>query len=476
MTFRMTLAFAAAMIATSSLAATATADFTQKAGNLRKELHSSGWTPRSYPRSIQNDDAKVAALNMTYARTHDWALVNSGQRIIDYQYIFPLFHLDAKDPANYFFEPSDHIIRLSRNVGLDIFYRLGTSIEHTGDVHFNARVPNDFGKTAEIFAGIIRHYNKGWANGHEWNIKYWEIWNEPDGIGNMWWLPEAEGGKNATKMRDLFIKFFVTCLKRLKTEFPDVKVGGPALCWMNPWYFRPLLKACKDAGVAPDFISWHYYGSDPDAMVKAASDARKMCDEYGFTTCELILNEWHYILTWDGIHGRNSTPAMVKRALDGPTGHNNIDSACFTLSSLIKFQSSKLDQAYFYGCAHGGNWGYMDEYKQPNKNWYACRLFGGIVRDFTEMFASSASQNTVSTLAVKSSDGKKAALLLSDYRGTEQVLTVDVKGMDAAKHVSAIVLDHTRDAFPCDVEWRNGTLTLVKPDKNSAAFLVTFEL
>ena len=471
------LAFAlSALFAASLSAATVSADFTKSDGKMRKELHSSGWTPRSYPRSIQNDDAKVSAMNMTYARTHDWALVNSGQRVIDYQYIFPLFNLDPKDPKNYYFEPTDHIIKLSKNIGLDIFYRLGTSIEHTGDIHFNARVPSDFDKTAEIFAGIVRHYNKGWANGHEWNIKYWEIWNEPDGIGNMWWLPASEGGQDRTKMRDLFIKFFVTCLKRLKAEFPEAKVGGPALCWMNPWYFRPLLKACKDAGVAPDFISWHYYGADPDAMVKTAYDARKMCDEFGFNKCELILNEWHYILTWDGIHGRNSTPAMVKRALDGPTGHNNIDSACFTLSSMIKFQRSPLDQAYFYGCSHGGHWGYMDEYKMPNKNWYACRLFGGIVKEYPDLFPASSGQETVSALAAKSADGKKAVLLLADYRGTEQVLTVDVKGMEKAKYVSAVVLDHTRDAFPCDVIWRNGTLTLLKADKNSAAFLVTFEL
>ena len=296
-----------ALVAGVASAATATADFTQEIGCLRKALHSSGWAPRSYPRSIQNDDANVAAMNLTYARTHDWALVNDGQRVVDYQYIFPLFHLDAKDPTNYLFEPTDHLLGLARNIGLDIFYRLGTSIEHTGNIHFNARVPKDFDKTAEIFAGIIRHYNKGWANGHQWNIKYWELWNEPDGITNMWWLPEAEGGKDREKMRDLFIKLFVKCLKRLKAEFPEVKVGGPALCSMKPWYFRPLLQACKDAGVAPDFISWHYYGSNPDAMVKSADDARKMCDEYGFTKCELILNEWHYLLV--GRHPRQQLDA-----------------------------------------------------------------------------------------------------------------------------------------------------------------------
>ena len=72
--------------------------------------------------------------------------------------------------------------------------------------------------------------------------------------------------------------------------------------------------------------------------------------------------------------------------------------------------------------------------------------------------------------------GDKAALLVVDYRGGEQTLTVDVKGLGGAKNVSAIMLDYTHNATPFSADWRNGTLTLAKPDKNSAAFLVTFEL
>ena len=452
----------------------ATSDFTRKAGKLNPDLHSSGWAPRSSTRAIQNDDEAVKAMNLSYARTHDWALINEGQRVVDYQYIFPLFDKDASDPSNYYFDATDHLLGLARDAGLRIFYRLGTSIEHTDAVHFNALIPPDLNKTAEVFAGIVRHYNRGWANGKRWGVKYWEIWNEPDG-GGMWCLPDDDCSTEAWfRKTALFHELFVTCLKRLKGEFPDIKVGGPALCCMNPDYFRPLLQACKDAGVAPDFISWHYYGADPDAMVKAAEDARALCDSFGFGKCELILNEWHYILSWDGIHGSNSTPAMVKRALDGPTGHNNIDSAAFTLASLAKFQTSKLDQAYYYGCSHQGNWGYMDPYKQFNKNGYACVLFGGIVRDYEAICPSASLDDTVTVLAVRSRDGRRKGLLVVDYRGTKQVLSVEVKGADDAREVSATALDHTRDNLPCDVQWRNGVLTLVKPDKNSAAFFVAF--
>ena len=468
----------ATMAACVAVAAEVTVDFRETTGKVRPALHSSGWTPRSCPRAIQNDDASVKAMNLCYARTHDWALVNAGQRMIDYQFIFPLFHLDARDPKNYYFGPSDHILELCRNVGLKPFYRLGTSIEHTQDVHFNAKVPSDFEKTAEIFAGIMRHYNRGWADGKKWDIEYWEIWNEPDGISNMWcedgvgWTEE-----NTAMMRDKFIRFYVTCLKRLKSEFPEAKVGGPALCnYLEDFYFKPLLEGCKKAGVAPDFISWHYYGQHPEAMIEQAAKARKLCDGMGFTKTELIIDEWHYILSWDGIHGINSTPAMVSRALDGPTGHNNIDSACFALTALEKFQTSKLDQAHYYGCAHVGPWGYVDGHKQFNKPFFAMKMFGSLMRDYTTICASKSEKDALTPFAVRSADRKKAALLLTDYRGIDQMFTVQVNGAEKAKRVSATVLDHTRDALPVQVEWHDNVLTIVKADKNSAAYLVKFDL
>ena len=348
-------------------------------------------------------------------------------------------------------------------------------------MHFNARIPDDFDKVAEVFAATVRHYNRGWAGGKEWGIEYWEIWNEPDGITNMW-CPDPDdlarlGGANDPRAwafaRERFVEFFVTCLKRIKREFPEVKVGGPALCWADCSYFRQILERCRKEGVAPDFLSFHYYGQNPSDMTRGAAEVRRLCDEMGFKKCEVILNEWHYILTWDGIHGRNSTPAMVRRALDGPTGHNNIDSACFTLSSLIAFQTSALDQAYYYGCAHQGNWGYMDVYKQFNKNYYACRLFGDVVKTCDTLCRAETDGGTVSVLAAKSADGKRGVLLASDYRGSGQVLRFKVAG--AGRVAGVTLLDHTHDALPHDFDWRDGLLTVVKPDKNSAAFLVEFE-
>jgi len=466
-------------------------NFDQDIGAVRPELHSSGFGPQicSCPQEYIND---IKAMGFKASRTHDWALLNPNDRVCDYHHIFPLIHLDAKDPKNYVFAQTDYLLKRTRELlGHDIFFRLGTSIEHSGSkVHFNSLIPEDFDKVAEVFAGTVRHYNKGWANGHAWNIKYWEIWNEPDGCNNMWCLPEGDEDWTAVtpedkakkqKRRDLFVKFFVTCLKRIKSEFPDVKVGGPAMCSMSDWYFRALLKACKDEGIAPDFISWHHYVENPIDMMWATQQARRLCDEFGFKDCELIINEWHYFSYSDYDWGklRSADPQVVRKVWSGPRSHNGIDSSCFNLAALSLAQTSKLSQFYYYGCRNIGSWGYMDFFKQKYKVFSGLCLFGDFVKSYKRLCAAKGSDPNgapiVTVLGGKSTDGKKRAVLVSDYRVRTNELVVAVQGVPAGAKVTARVHDYTHDLAPADFTFANGQLTLRKCDDESAAFLVEFE-
>ena len=76
------------------------ADFTKEVCPIRPELHSSGFGPTICSQSAR-DMADMKAMGFTYARTHDWALVNANQRVCDYFHIFPLMNRDAKDPTNF---------------------------------------------------------------------------------------------------------------------------------------------------------------------------------------------------------------------------------------------------------------------------------------------------------------------------------------------------------------------------------------
>ena len=468
-----TMLVSTALVALSAGAAQVTADFTQTTAKFRPALHSSGYSALYERAHAAKWDGYVKEMNFEYTRTHDHALINNGARIFDTHFIFPLQHLDARDPSNYYFKPTDFMVRLQRDLGLKIFFRLGTSIEHTGLVHFNAEIPSDFDKMAEVFAGTIRHYNNGWADGMRNACQYWEIWNEPDGSNTMWSFNggvndhDPKNNRNAER-RELFVKFFVKVLKRLKGEFPELKIGGPALCTMREDWFRPLLRACKAEGVAPDFLSWHYYGNDPDRIFQMADQAQKMCEEEGFPKIEFIINEWHYICKagW----GRNA-------ATRAPDDMNDINSACFTLTTLSRLQTSRYDQAYFYGCRHYGNWGYRDYNSgEPNKNFYALKTFGEIKRDCTEICASTSSDKAVTAFAAKSADGKRGKLLVTDLFGRDSTISVQVKGVAPAKNVQAVVLSFEKNLESVPVSVKNGTFTLRKPDAYSSAFLITFDL
>jgi hypothetical protein len=86
----------------------------------------------------------------------------------------------------------------------------------------------------------------------------------------------------------------------------------------------------------------------------------------------------------------------------------------------------------------------------------------------------SAGKGTVSTLAAKSACGKEGWLLVSDYCGKSDALTLDVKGVKAV--ASATLLDHERNNDKVEVEFADGRLTLRKKLPGSAAFLVKFNL
>ena len=463
-------------------------DFTKESGRMRPALHSSGFGPTVCSQTEQ-DLADVKSMGFAFARTHDWALINSNQRVCDYFHIFPLMHLDAKDPKNYVFGPTDYLLKRTREeTGLDVFFRLGTSIEHSGKkIHFNSLIPEDFDKMAEIFAGTVRHYNRGWANGHKWNIKYWEIWNEPDGNNNMWCLPEGdepgwdlktpEDKAKFERRRALFVKFFVTVLKRLKSEFGDeIKVGGPAMCSLREVWFRPILDACKAEGLTPDFISWHGYRNDPMAFYNEAETARRMLDGYGFTKCEMIVNEWHYFgygdYSWTDLQ-HCSDPKVKARIWTGPRSHNGIHSACFTLATLANLQRSKLSQAYYYGCRHSGSWGFKDEGQAKYKVYYALKLFGDLVKKYPVICEIKA-DGAYTMMAVRTEDGAKKALLLVDYGGKERELSLAVKGVAPDAKAKGALLDNTSDLAPFPVALRDGVLELKKTDGNSAACLIEF--
>ena len=160
-------------------------------------------------------------LGIRNVRLHDvpW----SYDDVLDIEYVFPDWKADPDRPENYNFTQSDYYVKTITDLGTNIIFRLGYSAEGRTSVPHNAP-PLSYDKWANIAAHIARHYNQGWANGLHANIRYWEIWNEPD-IPSFWsGTPEQ------------YYRLYEATAKALKAVDPSLQVGGPAMAGSLPFF------------------------------------------------------------------------------------------------------------------------------------------------------------------------------------------------------------------------------------------------
>ena len=293
------------------------------------------------------EDYKAARI--PFARTHDSInCVSGGAHTCDINAIFPNFDADENDPKNYDFVFTDHYLDNIRRAGTEVFFRLGQTIEH-GPKKYGVLPPKDFAKWARICEHVIRHYNEGWGWGldkgwttkniawsNQFNIVYWEIWNEPDldpSDGELPTNPRCWGGTTTN-----FFRLFETTAKHLKGQFPNLKIGGPAICGRFDWGER-FLAYCRDNSVPLDFFSWHIYATEPKQIATRCRQARELMDKYGFGKAESILNEWNYVKGW--------TDDWVY-SLEAESGRFNQKTAAFIAATMIECQSVPLDLLMFY--------------------------------------------------------------------------------------------------------------------------------
>ena len=439
-------------------------DFTRPVGKIRPQLHSSGLGGQLVG-GQSNKTGCLKELQLWGARTHDWALLNAGQRMLDTHFVFPLMHLDAKDPKNYFFGPTDEILKITtQDLGLHVMYRMGTSIESVNarrnwqdpkspkPGYYNCVEPADWDQYAEVLTGIIRHYTEGWANGFKWGDKltYWELWNEPNDRPGGSWL-NADGDFDSARNWARFQRFYAHVLKILKSRFPHLKFGGPATCYCDLPFLRNTLLACKEVGYAPDFVSWHNYACRPGEMLETPAKVRALCDELGFKDIELVINEWHY-LPYPEVWGDFNAPSEIyaKRILDPVNGLTGIESAIYTLQVIMGLQTTCLDQSYYYGCGqgYGGLFGIRNADASLQKVYYALKLFGTVVRacdDFVNVKAERGVWDPIQCFGAISRDRRRKYLIVSRYKGGSPTFEVVVKGLGKAKVRSVEALNEQLD-------------------------------
>ena len=344
-------------------------------------------------------NAYFTQANMTSCRTHD---INCT----DIYRIFPDFSKDVNDENSYNFAECDKVIASIVDTGMEPFFRLGISYSDPFTQHDYLVPPADYTKWAQICEHIILHYNYGWADGYEYGIEYWEIWNEPENSDdindNHFWMGTDEE----------FFRLYDTAAKYLKEQFPEIKVGGYGSCGYyaltktnaintgaserNKYfvtYFLNFLKYAQEHNSPMDFFSWHSY-TITVRNARYIKYVRENLEKAGYADTEIICDEWNY-------------NPMENSEIDRRYGANQT-------SMLLMFQNEGLTMAHYYdGDDDGLVWaGLFVNGRQPSSAYYGFYAFGQLYKLGQQVEISGYSPDDLYAVAAKGEDGQ--ALLISN--------------------------------------------------------------
>lgn len=373
------------------------------------------WHKRHANDQYRSNFADYKAARIPYSRNHDSAVcgIYGGPYSHDISCIFPDFDADPYDPESYDFPCTDESILVCLDAGTETFFRLGQTIEHQIKKH-GTLPPKDFRKWAVICEHIIRHYNEGWADGYNLNIQYWEIWNEadldPDDSDNK----RTWGGTKAQ-----FFDMFEITAKHLKSNFPLLKIGGPALAYNEDWA-EDFLSEMQKRNVPLDFFSWHIYCTEPKHMTAKARRMKALMQKYGYGNAESILNEWNYVRGWEDDYVYSLTSI------------HGIKGAAFTMACMSASQYSPVDMLMYYDTRPSVFNGVFDFYTYEKLKGYYSFYWYGMLYDCKKAIEAENETENIYSLCGISENGKITMILT--YYSEDDTLPVKNISLDIGRN------------------------------------------
>ena len=400
-----------------------------------KPMHGGGQPPSPTSNAMYH---YLTEAGIPFSRLHDVGGAFGGGRFVDIPNVFRSFDADENDPASYDFTFTDLLIKNLINAGVEPYYRLGVTIENQALVKpYHTVPPKDYAKWARICEHIIMHYTEGWADGFKYNIRYWEIWNEPEVQDKMMWNGTPEE----------FYELYAVAATHLKRRFPHLKIGGYASCgfyaiapvdYIDPTtnlkgtippnaheqslmdFFYGFFAYIKEHNAPIDFFSWHNYAG-VDRVERMDAWLHNELERLGYGGLETHLNEWNpYPQEFGTAHHSAEIAGMMLALQNG-----NTDVCC-----IYDMRSNTAPYCPLFDIKTG----------KPIHGYYALAAFNRLYRlgDQVELEC-----DDPRMYAVAASDGKRGAVLISNLTGKAQNLSIAWDGVDLSE-AHYYVLDQER--------------------------------
>jgi hypothetical protein len=233
-----------------------------------------------------------------------------------------------------------------------------------------------------------------------------------------------------------------------------LKIGGPALAWNEDWlerFFENVREFNGGKNPPLDFLSWHWYGTEPVKMSEKGTRIYDIAVKAGYEGFESILNEWNYIRGWS---------AEFIYSIKTITG---MKGAAFTAACMTEGQKNPtIDMLMYYDARPTGMNGLFDFYTlEPIKGYYPFLIYSKLKDIGTEVESHS---DDGAIYSVCASNGEKAGIMLTYYSEDDDVLnkavTVTAEGFDL-DGASVYITDegNTMTLYPVHT-FENNTLTL----------------
>lgn len=337
------------------------------------------------------------------------------------------YSFETADPSFYSWSTTDSKMQEITAANLQPFFRLGISFPSQGSTPVTPMPKDADGIQFTTFAGICKrtamHYTQAWNNGFNYEIPYWEIWNEPN-HALSWTVDSVQA----------YYRMYKQATDSLKSVNPNFKVGGPGTAknafyangngfTLNHSYISNFFTFCQQNNAPLDFYSFHTYEKKNPYHVKLLADTLAyFLDQKGFTQTELIVSEMN---------------------VTAGTYQNTGKGCAYIASSLIAASDTRISKILWYrGVDLGALCGTDDSNGNANLmlNAYAYQFYNELYDSTTTRISSSNnvfnstnindSLNNVMLIAGKNATGDLVKILLSNYESSYQQIDLSIASLN----------------------------------------------
>jgi len=392
-------------VATAAAAAAASREITVDASKVTgtiRNLQGAAGAPHpaaaDSAREIPDLTAAWRQAGVSFVRTFDWhARLDTRDNP---EGLFPRWSADPDDPASYNFAVADALVKTARGMGAEVMFTIASEVPRS------SKPPEDLAKYERVVRRIVEHYTRGWANGMNDAVRWWEFSDQPDFLKTHYdGTPEQ------------FLNQYAAVARAVKSVDRRLRVGGPNLAFplnRDAPYREGLLKALRDRQLPLDFFSYIWFADntrDPLEFVRVATEVRRVLDAHGYRNTPQVLAAFNMT----GIANAKPDP---------------VEGAGFLSGALTLMQDAPVDRAAFFRLDTGWDLHYrfpdpahtFEKDGKPDPRFHAFRLPGELLQTPQRLQVRGGDDHSFIVLAGRDAARQRVRVLVTRYAIPPQYL------------------------------------------------------